>query len=289
MQEYARQVTDGVEITRTVYEGEHVCHEGEDIKEGVIVLEMGRKLTAFDLGVLAALGQSSIPVYERPGIALISTGDEIVAVDEIPSPGKVRDINRYTVTALVEKTGARCEFLGHVADEIGEITEKLQSAGAYDMILISGGSSKGERDFITDSIEKLGGEILFHGINIKPGKPTIFGRLLEKPIFGLPGHPASCAMVAVRFVAPLATRLQGETRGQEITTQGVLATNVPSSYGIEEYVPVRLERAAAGVSVVPIFSKSAVVSSLAHAAGYIIVPQGTEGLEKGETVEVYFF
>ena len=211
-----------------------------------------------------------------------------MGIDETPPLGKVRDINRYTVSALVEKSGAQVTFLGLAKDSISDITEKLTPAQDYDMVLISGGSSKGERDFITASIEKLGGEIIFHGINIKPGKPTIFGKVFGKPIFGLPGHPSSCAMVTVCFVLPLVRHLQGDTEHEEKITEGVLTANVPSSYGIEEYTRVTLEKTDDGYRVTPIFSKSSLISSLARADGYIIVPERTEGLEKGEKVEVHY-
>ena len=151
--------------------------------------------------------------FERPRVALLSSGDEIVPVEERPPFGKVRDINRHTVAALVKASGADVKFTGLTRDTIEDITEKLTASGEDDLILISGGSSKGERDHITDSIEKLGGEIIFHGINVKPGKPTIFGRIFGKPIFGLPGHPVSCAMVTVRFVLPLVRRLTGRPSG----------------------------------------------------------------------------
>jgi molybdopterin molybdotransferase len=289
MQEQTRRMPDAVEITKAVFQGENICYAGEDIQKGTTVLQKGRKITSFAMGVFAALGMASIQVYRQPKVALISSGDEIVGIDEIPPPGKVRDINRYTVSALVGKEGARVAFLGQAKDSILNITEKLVLAQDYDMILISGGSSKGERDFITVSIEKLGGEIIFHGINIKPGKPTIFGKLFGKPIFGLPGHPSSCAMVTVRFVLPLVRCLHGDTEHKERITQGILTANVPSSYGIEEYPRVTLEKTNEGYCVTPIFSKSSLISSLARADGYIIVHEGTEGLEKGEKVGVHFF
>jgi molybdopterin molybdotransferase len=289
MQEQARRVPDAVEITKAVFQGENICYAGEDIQKGAAVLQKGKKITPMDTGIFAALGVADIQVYRQPKIALISSGDEIVSIDEILPPGKVRDINRYTVSALAQKEGAQVTFLGQARDNISDITEKLVLAQDYDMILISGGSSKGERDFITASIEKLGGEIMFHGINIKPGKPTIFGTLFGKPIFGLPGHPSSCAMVTVRFVLPLVRCLQGNTEHEERITQGVLTANVPSSYGIEEYPRVALKKDDEGYRVTPIFSKSSLISSLARADGYIIVPEGTEGLEKGEMVEVHFF
>jgi molybdopterin molybdotransferase len=289
MQEQTRRMTDAVEITKAVFQGENICYAGEDIEKGATVLQKGRKITPFAMGVFAALGMADVQVYRQPKIALISSGDEIVGINELPPPGKVRDINRYTVSALVGKEGARVAFLGQARDNIADITEKLVLARDYDMILISGGSSKGERDFITVSIEKLGGEIMFHGINIKPGKPTIFGKLFGKPIFGLPGHPSSCAMVTVCFVLPLVRNLHGDTKNEEKITEGVLTANVPSSYGIEEYPRVTLEKSDKGYLVTPIFSKSSLISSLAQADGYIIVPEGTEGLEKGETVGVHFF
>jgi molybdopterin molybdotransferase len=289
MQEQTRRVPDAIEITKAVFQGENICYAGEDIQKGVTVILKGKRITPLDAGVFAALGVTSIPVYRKPKIALISSGDEIVGIDKTPSSGKVRDINRYTISALVQKEGAQVIFLGLARDSISDITEKLVPAQDYDMILISGGSSKGERDFITASIEKLGGEIVFHGINIKPGKPTIFGKLFGKPIFGLPGHPSSCAMVTVRFVLPLVRHIQGDTEREEKITEGVLTANVPSSYGIEEYPRVTLKKTDEVYRVTPVFSKSALISSLSRADGYIIVPEGAEGLEKGEPVEVHFF
>jgi molybdopterin molybdotransferase len=289
MQEQTRRVPDAVEITKAVFQGENICYAGEDIQKGAAVIQKGKKITPMDAGILAALGMARIQVYKQPDIALISSGDEIADIDEILPSGKVRDINRYTISALVRKEGTHVTFLGLARDDVSDITKKLAPAQDYDMILISGGSSKGERDFITASIEKLGGEIVFHGISIKPGKPTIFGKLSGKPIFGLPGHPSSCAMVTVRFVLPLVRQLHGDTEHKERITQGTLTANVPSSYGIEEYPRVTLKKDGEGYRVTPIFSKSSLISSLAQADGYIIVQEGTEGLEKGEMVEVHYF
>ncbi len=290
MQEYARSLTDIVEITKAVHHGENICYEGEDITRGTLILKRGQKITAFDKGVLAAIGISDVEVYKIPEVALISSGDEIVNIDEIVTPGKVRDINRYTVSGLLTSIGVDTRFLGLSRDNIPDITEKLASARNFSMVLISGGSSKGESDFITASIEELGGTILFHGINIKPGKPTIFGQLFGKPIFGLPGHPGSCALVMVRFVLPLIRRLQGERWNRDFTIPAVINTNIPSAYGIEEYVRVTLEKDEKNrYQARPIFSKSAVIAPLAEADGYIIVPESVEGIEKGETVEVTLF
>ncbi len=289
MEEHVRCLGEEIEITRPVYKGENICYKGEDIKKGDVLKKTGERLSAFDIGVCAALGISRISVFKKPRIAVISSGDEIVDIAEMPPQGKVRDINRYTITNILKKEGVSCDFLGIVKDSIDEITLKLNNALVYDMIIVSGGSSKGERDFIVDAVGQLGGKILFHGINIKPGKPVIFGTLHNKPFFGLPGHPVSSIMVMIRFVLPMIKRLKGETQIDCRYVIGRLETNVPSSYGIEEYVRASVRFTDSGCTVTPVFAKSSVISSLAKASGYIIVPEGMEGYEKGEEVEVYPF
>jgi molybdopterin molybdotransferase len=289
MEEYARCLGDEIEITKPVYRGENICFRSEDIKRGELLKTRGARLSPFDIGLCAALGISKITVYKRPEIAVISSGDEIVDINETPSPGKIRDINRYSISNIIKRECAPCYFLGTAKDNIKDIASKLESAKKYDMILVSGGSSKGERDFIVDAIEILGGKILFHGINIKPGKPAIFGTLSGKPVFGLPGHPVSCIMVVIRFVLPLLRKLKGEIRAEENTLRGILSTNVPSSYGIEEYVRIAIRNTGEGYYITPIFAKSSVISSLTQASGYIVLPEGIEGYEKGEEVEVYLF
>lgn len=289
MQEYTRRMGDAVEITKTTHKGENIIFAGEDIKEGSTVLARGRRLTPFDIGLLAALGMADVWVYKQLNISLISSGDEIIPVDQQPEPGQIRDINRYTVENALRKIGADVSFVGIARDNPDDIKEHLHAARDGHMILVSGGSSKGERDYITTSIEQLGGTILFHGVNIKPGKPTIFAKLWDKPVFGLPGHPVSCIMALTRFVMPLARRFQGEEGRNAKRTTGVLTTNIPSSYGIEEYVRVSIRYDDSGCTITPLFAKSSVISSLSQASGYVIVPEGREGFEQGEEVVTYYF
>lgn len=289
MEEYTRRMADAVEITKTTHKGENICFTGEDIKLGSAVLIKGKRINPFDLGVLSALGMTDVWVYKQTKIALISSGDEIIPIDKQPAPGQIRDINRYTVLNMLKRIGSVISFIGIARDEPEAIKEHLSAARENNMILVSGGSSKGERDYITASIEQLGGKILFHGINVKPGKPTIFASLWGKPVFGLPGHPVSCIMALTRFAQPLVRRLQGETVGEEKRTTGILSTNIPSSYGIEEYIRVAIMYNEEGCKITPIFAKSSVISSLSQASGYIIVPEGREGFEQGEEVEVYYF
>jgi molybdopterin molybdotransferase len=289
MQEQTRQTAHDLEVTKTVHKGENICFQGEDIKKGSVVLSPGKRLSAFDIGVLAALGIDRVSVYAIPRVALISSGDEIVPIDASLSPGKVRDINRYTIANLVASAGCSAHFVGIAHDTLDDVSTKLQEAKDFDLVLLSGGSSKGQSDFVTAAIETLGGNILFHGVNVRPGKPTIFGKLRDKPVFGLPGHPVSCSLVVLRFVFPMLTALTGEAEPARCPVRGRLEANVPSSYGIEEYVRVKLSRVAAECAVVPFYAKSSVISMLAKADGYIIVPEGSEGLEAGEEVEVYTF
>jgi molybdopterin molybdotransferase len=290
MQEHVRRAANDLEVTRSLRRGENICFAGEDVRKGQVVLGPGKVLTPFDLGVLAALGVTQVPVYRRPEIGLISSGDEVVPVEEVPPPGKIRDINSHTVSNLLEGKGCKIRFAGIARDTLQDVQDKLSAVRECDMILLSGGSSKGQMDFVTSAIEALGGTVLFHGLNIKPGKPTIFGSLWGKPVFGLPGHPVSCGMVVLRFVLPLVRRLKGETGEAGLGgVRGRLATNVPSSYGIEEYVRVAILRESDGLVVTPIFAKSSVISMLSKADGYFIVPEGKEGLEAGEEVEVFPF
>ncbi|HPP07156.1 MAG TPA: molybdopterin molybdotransferase MoeA [Syntrophorhabdaceae bacterium] len=290
MQEYVREMLDSIEITRVVRRGENICFKADDIKKDEKVVERGKRLDFFDMGILASLGISKVDVYKKPQVGIISTGDEIVDIIETPKPGQIRDINRYVITGLLAREGFSVKSSGIARDNLKEIEEKIIQVMNTDLILISGGSSKGERDYIVEAIEKLGGEIIFHGINIKPGKPTIFAKLKDKPVFGLPGHPASCTIVALRFVIPFLKKMEGqESFLPESAYMGVLTSNVPSSLGIEEYVEITAEKRYDKILVTPLFSKSSLISTFTKAKGYIIVPEDKEGLEKEEIVEVYTF
>lgn len=287
MQEYTRPARDSIEITRAVRTGENICFRAEDIERGRTIIEKGTRLSAFSTGVLAALGVVRTNVYRQVRIALISSGNELVPAGTLPPPGKVRDINTHVIAGLLRSRGCDVSGLGIAADAPDAIMAKLNAARNADLVLLSGGSSKGRSDFVVTAVEQLGGKVLFHGLNIKPGKPTIFAALDGVPVFGLPGHPVSCAMVLLRFVMPLVGRLQGEKETLACTATAVLGANIPSSYGVEEYVRVRLDVRQGVLTAVPVFAKSAVISTLHASDGYVIVPEGQEGLEAGEQVEVH--
>lgn len=286
MQEYVRSMGAVIEVTRPAHEGENVIFRGEDIRKGERVIEKGGKLSALHLATLAALGVQAVRVYKIPRASYLSTGDEIVEIHESPVKGKVRDVNRYLVSALLRKEGIPVTFLGIAKDRKDDLLKKLEAGLSSDLIVVSGGSSKGERDLLQESIVELGGEILFHGINIRPGKPTIFARLGDRPLLGLPGHPLSCFMVSLRFLLPFIRKMKGELKIANRRVRGVLSQSVPSIAGVEEYVLARLEGTG---SVLPLYSKSSAISLALSATGYMVIPECREGLEKGEEVEVIPF
>ena len=288
MQEYARAHGDEVEITRPVRAGENIIHRGEDVEKGKRILLSRSLITPFHAGVLASLGISRVKVFDKPLVRIISSGNEIVAIDVSTEGGKIRDINRYTLSSVVRLGGAAAEFSGIARDDIDEVKEVLQASLHSDLVLISGGSSKGEHDVIIDAMEGLGGKILFHGLNIKPGKPTALGTIGGVPVFGLPGHPLSCMMVAVHFVMPFLWRLQGLDNYAGKRVAAPLTTNIPSIPGVEEYIGVSLKEGRTGYRASPIFTKSSAISPLSLADGYIVIPAESGGLEKGDTVEVNF-
>ncbi|MDD1717726.1 MAG: molybdopterin molybdenumtransferase MoeA [Methanoregulaceae archaeon] len=281
MTEHAERIGDQVLIRRAVAVGENVLSAGEDFSRGEIALGKGRYLTPQDVGVLAATGNARIKVARMPVAGIISTGNEVVPVTGVPPAGKVRDINSHLVGAFVMSQGGLPQFFGIVRDEREPLRKALKDAvSSCDLVFVSGGSSKDERDMTSSLIGEIG-EVLVHGIAIAPGKPTIIGRAGKVPVIGLPGHPASAYIV----LQVIGTALFREMLGggpPACTIRAELAGNVPSARGREEYVRVKLIEGKA----YPVFGKSGLLNTLARSDGIIRIPAGSTGLEAGETVEV---
>jgi molybdopterin molybdotransferase len=281
-----------IEIFKPVSPLDHVIQVGEDIKKGQPVLAAGRRLRPQDLGLLAGLGIVKIPVYERPKVAIISSGDEIVPVEDRPGPGFVRDINSLTLMALATEAGAVPEFLGRIKDHFNDLKAQCQKGlDQADVILISGGSSVGSRDFTVEVIHSFrNAEILAHGVSISPGKPTILARIGSKILWGLPGHTVSAMTVFSLFVKPCLNHLEGERGVKHIPkVKARLTRNLASAQGREDYVRVALQSGEAGWEAAPILGKSGLISTMVRADGMIRIEQNCEGLEKGEWVEVWLF
>ncbi len=282
---------DEIEVLAAVAPGENVVGVGEDVRHGDLAIPSGRRLRAQDLGGLAALGITTIAVVDRPRIAILSTGDEVVAPSATPAVGQVRDVNATTVAAVVAAAGGDAIAHGIVRDDEAALLEATQAALANaDALVLSAGSSVSDRDLTARVIERLGSPgILVHGIAIKPGKPTLIAVADRKPVIGLPGNPASALVLAWRLVAPLVRRLGGEeidadTVGTEV--DAILANPVRSRAGREDYLPCRLERVAGDVRATPIFGKSNLIFTLVRCDGLIVVPLDESGIAAGATVRV---
>lgn len=283
-----------IEAARPVTAGENVLAKAEDAARGEIVIPAGRRLLPQEIGLLAGLGVTGIPVYRKPRVAVLSTGDEIVPFTAVPPPGKIRDINTHTVAALAREAGAEVVLTTIVPDDPARLKAAIEEAlSRADVVVLSGGSSVGERDHMVGAVASLSGVTIHaHGVAISPGKPTLIAAVQGKPLFGLPGHPVSALLVAQVFLAPFLKYLEGEAlrkgpAGPRLKAR--LASSVHSAQGREEYVRVRIETAPEGVVARPVYGKSGMLSTLVKADGLFVVPIHAEGIPGGETVEVILF
>lgn len=283
---------DQIEILDAVAPGENVVRAGEDVVAGQAAVGAGRRLRAAELGALAALGLTRLQVVARPRIAILSTGDEVVAPDITPRIGQVRDVNASTLAAVVTAAGGIPVACGIVGDDAVRLEGAARDAlAAADALVLSAGSSVSDRDLTARVVDALGAPgILVHGLAIKPGKPTLVAVAGGKPIVGLPGNPASALVVAWRLVGPLVRRLGGEPIAQAVIgpeVDAVLAAPVRSRPGREDYVPCTLEREAGGeLRATPIFGASNLIFTLVRADGLIAVPLDCSGLVAGAQVRV---
>ncbi len=295
MKEYCHRLDEAtLEVSRAISPLENIIQPGDDFRQGDTFLNRGRRLRPQDLGVMAGLGFSEVPVFRKPRVAIISTGDEIVPLDRAPLPGQVRDINRYTLGALCRKAGAEPLSLGLCPDDFDSLKGMVEQAlTRADSIWISGGSSVGTRDLTLKVFETLPDfELLVHGISISPGKPTIIGTSGARSVIGLPGHVASALVVAEVFMTRIICRLSGDaglSRRLGGDVEAELSQNIASANGREDYIRVRLVETAAGLTAMPLFGKSGLISTLVEADGLIRIDMNTEGLYQGERVKVMLF
>ena len=296
MVEHTDEVGDGtVEIQRGVSPWQHVLRIGEDIARGAPVFARGRRLRPQDLGALTGLGLTRLRVVKRPRVGLIATGDEIVPPDKQPRPGQVRNVNQFSLAAMAREAGAVVTDFGVVPDRADRLRKVLATALARtDVVMLSGGSSVGVKDLTTDVITSFPrSQIVFHGISVAPGKPTILARALDKPVVGLPGHPVSALVIFDLFGAPLLRILGGESADTAFApramTRARLAQNVASQPGREDYVRVRLAERDGVRIAQPLPGKSGAIFNLVSADGLVCIPASAEGIDEGVEVEVRLF
>jgi molybdopterin molybdotransferase len=280
-----------IEVYKSVAPLQNVIDVGEDISIDSIQRKKGDVLRPQDLGAAAALGIQKLCVYEKPIVGIISTGDEIVPISQAPDIGQIRDINQYSLSSQIIQNGGCPVFIDNVPDDFDALFAACKKGiQSCHMLLISGGSSVGMRDYTIDVIQKLeGAEIIAHGVSIQPGKPTILARLNNIPVWGLPGHVASAMIVFHVLVRPFVRHLSGELSPPFYSNQTVsarLIRNVSSGQGREEYVRVRLEQSEGTINAIPIQGKSGLIRTMVQADGLLTIPENSEGLEQGVLVDV---
>ncbi len=296
MLEHVQQIDEKtIEVLKPVAPGENVIQVGEDVKRGECILKKGHRLRPQDIGALAGLGITEIWAYEKPKVSIISTGDEIVPPERKPRCGQVRDINSYNLAGLVLDAGVVPIFKCIFNDEYNILRDVVEkSLKDSDMVLISGGSSVGTKDITAQVINGLGSPgVLFHGVSLKPGKPTIGGIVNNVSIFGLPGHPAAITVCFEIFIRPILKVLSGlnedRFRMEKRIISAKIAKNISSSPGREEHIGVVLEERGGEIWAVPLLGKSGLITTLIKADGVAVIPLRKLGVEEGEIVEVRLF
>jgi molybdopterin molybdotransferase len=296
MVEYSQVVEEGVvEICRPVSPLENVILPDDDLKKGQVVLHKGSLLRPQDLGILAGLGISRITVFTRPKAAIISTGEEIVDIGQKPEAGQMRDINSYTLGGLCIKLGVEPLYMGIIRDNFKDLTLFIEkSISQADVVLLSGGSSVGVKDFTLDAFLSLDGvELVAHGVSISPGKPTIIARKENKTLWGLPGHPVSAMIIFDIFLSYLFRKLSGLSNLAPYHIHAIeaeLDRNIESATGRDDYIRVKLTQGnGGGWLATPILGKSGLIYTMVEADGIVTIDRNTEGLYKGEMVKVKLF
>ncbi len=281
-----------IEIFKSVADGENVIRIGEDVAQNQLVIPKGTQIRPSEIGGLMALGFTSIHVAKRPRVGLISTGDEVIDPSQTPRPGQVRDINSYTLGALVEKSGGVAVRYGIFSDQFEVLKEAATRAlSECDVVIITAGSSASTRDMTADVIRTLGEPgVLVHGINTRPGKPTILGVCNGKAVIGLPGNPVSALVNGYLFVVSVIEKCLGALPKPKATVTAKLTVNIPSQAGREDWWPVKLienrQSQIVNYEAEPIFGKSNLIFTLASADGLLRIHPDATGLSAGELVEV---
>ena len=279
-----------VEIMRSVAVGENVLHIGEDVKKGEEVIPSGTRLRPSEIGGLMALGFIRVSVAIKPRVGIISSGDEVIPPGSEISPGQVRDVNTYTLGALIENSGGEPVSYGIVSDELEVMREMTARARSEcDIVVVTAGSSASARDLTSQVIDGLGKPgVLVHGVNVRPGKPTILGVCDGKAVIGLPGNPVSALVIAGLFVVPVIEKLLGVSKRHiRPFVPAQLTVNLASQTGREDWVAVQIIDSEEGFLAAPIFGKSNLIFTLAKADGLIRIPADANGLSAGERVDVF--
>jgi molybdopterin molybdotransferase len=284
MVEETDRTGDEVRVMSVAQPRQNIGRRGADLAAGQLAVAQGQVLNPSRIGAIAATGVPSVEVYDRPRVALVSTGNEIVDPGDPLAPGQIYDINRLTLAAVVARHGGVGVVLPTAGDRLDDLTAALDKALTCDIVVFSGGSSVGDRDLILDVLRQRG-DVLFHGIAVKPGKPTAFGHINGKPVFAMPGYPTSCLSNAYMLLVPFLRRMAQLPPWEPRTIDLPLARRIASAPGRHQFYTVRI----AGGRAEPAFKASGDITSMANADGYIEIPADTETVDAGTVVTVKLF
>ena len=286
-------VLDGstVVVTEPFAPGDNVNPRAFDMRQGEAVLHPGGRIAGPQLGVLATLGITRVPVFRRPVVGIVSSGDELIDPGSVPRPGQIRDSNRYAIAGTLRAMGAEPLQFPTASDDPGALEAALRFAlGRCDALVITGGSSVGERDRTPDAVTALGRPgVIVHGLRVKPGKPTVLAAVEGKPIVGLPGNPTSALMILEAVAAPVFEALTGISPGGADTVDAVLGSAARSRRGWTWYVPVTLRHEGASLVAHPLPLRSSMVSLTARAGGYLEIGPGEDEIPAGSSVRIRRF
>lgn len=287
MVEDTKKNDDGtVTFYKEIEAGKNVILKGSDVFPGKKVLTKGRVLNIADIGSLAALGYTAVKVAKKPLVGIISTGDELIGIDETPKSGQVRDINSTTLALAVEETGAMAKVYGIVKDEEDKLTAFVKNAiDECDMVLISGGSSMGEKDATEKIIESFG-KLVLHGIRMKPGKPTIVGNVGGKPVIGVPGNPISAYFVTRVFVKKILNQMLGSNE-EELFVNAILTKDVKENKQRSQFDFAKIYAKDWTTYAEPVKTQSGLMTSMSECDAFFITPLGNGDRKEGETVTVH--
>ncbi|HEV8359689.1 MAG TPA: molybdopterin molybdotransferase MoeA, partial [Candidatus Thermoplasmatota archaeon] len=278
---------DAVKVEVPVYPGRNISNAGVDIKAGSVVARAGTVLAPAHVGVLASVGMTHADVRARPRVAVLPTGTEVAPPGQALREGQIYDSNTYTLTTLVRAHGGEPVTWGAVMDTLEALDAALDRARDCDLLVLSGGSSVGERDLLVDALGKRG-EILFHGVQIRPGKPMLAADWGGKLVLGFPGYPVSCLTNAYVFLVPLLRTMASLPPHEPRTVKGVMAERLSSQLGRLQIHTVRVERRAP-TKVWSTYKESGALTSMAESDGYILIPENVDLVEEGEEVEVFLW
>ena len=292
MVEHTKAAKDGIEVLAALTPGENVSKKGEDVHKGNIVVSSGTRLQAHHISLLAALGISQVGIVEKPNVAILSTGNELVELGKKPQPHQIINSNRYMISSLVAELGAQPLNLGIARDNQDEIAAKIKEGlTTADAVITTGGTSVGATDLVTIVIDKLGKPgVLVHGVALRPGMPTGLAVLKGKPIFVLPGYPVAATIGFEVFARPVLLKLLGIEHEPRPMLKAKLIKRVAGVLGRRVYLRVNVFLKEDDFFVEPISTKgSGLLTTMTKANGYVIIPEDREGIDEGETVVVHLF